>query len=98
MSAAGKDWKVIAREKRDSINASIPGEWRISNVPSATEQRDVTGKFIQQYLNEKEIEITEADAVQISKKTKTGQWKAVDIAKAFCHRAALAHQLVPLNP
>lgn len=98
MSSETKDWKTIAKEKRDSIIASIPNEWRISNVPSVQEQRDVTGKFIQQYLGKNEIEITETDAVGIAKKTKTGQWKAVDVAKAFCHRAALAHQLVATQP
>ncbi|KAI9691188.1 MAG: Acetamidase [Bathelium mastoideum] len=94
MNAVTNDWRAIAKEKRDSISASIPHEWRIPGVPSAQEQRDVTGKFIQQYLNEKEREITETDAVGISKKTKTGQWKAIDVARAFCHRAAIAHQLV----
>ena len=96
MNSENKSWKATAKEKRDSILASIPSEWRISNIPSAKEQRDVTGKFIQQYLDEKEIEITETDAIGIAKKTKTGQWKAVDVAKAFCHRAALAHQLVAI--
>ncbi|KAF2239495.1 amidase [Viridothelium virens] len=94
MTSEIKDWKAVAKEKRDAITASIPSEWHISNIPSAADQRDVTGKFIQQYLNEKEVEITETDAVGIAKKTKTGQWKAVDVTKAFCHRAALAHQLV----
>ena len=98
MNSESKDWRAVAQEKRDSITASIPSEWHISNVPSAQAQRDVTGKFIQQYLDQKEIEITETDAVGIAKKTKTGQWKAVDVAKAFCHRAALAHQLVVMQP
>jgi amidase len=42
------DWKKIAAEKRDSVLALVPEEWRIPAPPSAEEQRDVTGKFIQQ--------------------------------------------------
>ncbi|KAI9712711.1 MAG: Acetamidase [Bogoriella megaspora] len=94
MASETSDWKAIAKQKRDSIFASIPSEWHISSVPSVKEQRDVTGQFIQQYLSGREIEITETDAVDIGKKTKTGQWTAVEVTKAFCHRAALAHQLV----
>jgi amidase len=96
MATESKDWQTSAREKRESIIASIPEEWHISNVPSAQEQRDVTGDFIRQYLTEREIEITETDAVGIARRTRTGRWKAVEVTKAFCHRASLAHQLVSI--
>ncbi|KAK8196097.1 hypothetical protein M8818_007250 [Zalaria obscura] len=88
------DWKEIAAGKRESVLALIPQEWRIPPPPPAEEQRDVTGSFIQQYLDKKEIEITETDAVGIVNKTTTGEWSAEEVAKAFCHRAAIAHQLV----
>lgn len=91
------DWKQVAANKRDSVLALIPAEWRIPPPPPASEQRDVTGKFIQQYLSKQEIEITETDAVGIVKKTSSGAWSAYDVAKAFCHRAAIAHQLVGIN-
>ncbi|KAG9948151.1 amidase, partial [Aureobasidium melanogenum] len=88
------DWRQIAAEKRDSVLALIPEEWRIPAPPSAEEQRDVTGKFIQQYLDPREIEITETEATEIVKKTSSGEWTAVEVTKAFCHRSAIAHQLV----
>lgn len=88
------DWKKIGKDKAESVLAKIPQEWRIKHVPSAEQQRDVTGAFIQQYLDRKEIEITETDAVGIVNKTTAGVWSAVEVAKAFCHRAAVAHQLV----
>ena len=88
------DWKAVAKQKADSVNALIPSEWRLDKVPSAQEQRDVTGPYIQQFLSQQEIRITETDATGIVAHTTTGQWKAVDVAKAFCHRAAIAHQLV----
>ncbi|OBW66757.1 MAG: hypothetical protein AUREO_031780 [Aureobasidium pullulans] len=88
------DWRQIATQKRDSVLGLIPEEWRIPAPPSVDEQRDVTGKFIQQYLNTQEIEITETDAVGIVEKTSNGTWTAVEVTKAFCHRSAIAHQLV----
>lgn len=89
------DWQKLAKEKRDSVHALIPKAWLLpSPVPSASEQRDVTGKYIQQFLSPAEIEITETDAVGIVKNTTSAKWKARDVAEAFCHRAALAHQMV----
>jgi len=63
-------------------------------VPSAQEQTDVTGKYIQQFLSPREVEITETDAVGIVKNTTSRIWKAREVAEAFCYRAALAHQMV----
>jgi len=88
-------WETLAKEKRDSVNALIPKKWLVTSpVPSAAEQRDVTGGYIQQFLSPREIEITETDAVGITKNTTAGIWKAREVAEAFCHRAALAHQMV----
>lgn len=88
-------WEALAKEKRDAVNGLIPKDWLLpSPLPPATEQRDVTGKYIQQFLSEKEIEITETDAVGIVKKTTSAIWTAKEVVKAFCHRAALAHQMV----
>lgn len=89
-----QDWKTIAQQKRDALNSLIPREWRIPEIPPVEKQRDVTGPYIQQFLSQKEVEITETDAVGIVQKTTTGRWTALEVARAFCHRAALAHQLV----
>lgn len=86
-------WEILAKEKREAVNALIPPKWLLSSIPSVEEQRDVTG-YIQQFLSPRELEITETDAVGIVQKTTTGIWKARDVTEAFCHRAALAHQLV----
>lgn len=90
------DWKAKAEAKRDSVLNLIPEKWRIAKVPSKEEQRDVTGQYIHQFLSKREIEITETDAVGIAKQTASGSWSAVEVTEAFCHRAALAHQLVSL--
>ena len=92
-----QDWESKASAKRQAILDSIPQKWRLDSIPSVQEQRDVTGKYVQQFLSAKEVEITETDAVGIAKQTATGAWSAVDVAEAFCHRASLAHQLVRYN-
>lgn len=88
-----ESWEQKAAAKRDSILALIPEEWRISNPP-IEDQVDVTGSYVHQFLTPREIEITETTADEIVKKTVAGLWSAVEVTKAFCHRAALAHQLV----
>ncbi|KAK4540735.1 hypothetical protein LTR36_008950 [Oleoguttula mirabilis] len=88
------DWKAKGKAKADAVLSLIPKEWRLETIPSIEEQRDVTGPYIQQFLSAHEIAITETDAVGIVAQTTAGAWTAVDVARAFCHRAALAHQLV----
>lgn len=94
MTSSTQNWQQRATAKRDSVNALIPPEWRVSKLPTREEQKDITGSYLHQYLSKQEVEITETDAVGIAEKTTTGKWKAVDVTKAFCHRAALVHQLV----
>lgn len=95
--ATESSWLTQGEAKRQSILNAIPTKWRLADpVPPATELRDVTGSYIQQYLSDREIEITESDAVDIVAQTTTGRWSAVEVTEAFCHRAALAHQLVRL--
>jgi amidase len=91
-----EDYKKLAATKRDAILASIPQKWRLEKIPSREEQKDVTGSYVQQFLSKKEIEITETDVVGIAKQTTSGNWSAVEVTEAFCHRASLAHQLVGL--
>ncbi|GME23614.1 putative general amidase protein [Neofusicoccum parvum] len=88
-----KNWQEIAAAKRAAILDSIPKEYIIKNLPTPEQQRDVTGTFIHQYLSAREIEITETDAVGIVAKTTSGEWTAVEVTKAFIHRASIAHQL-----
>lgn len=89
-------WQNAAAKKREEISALIPKEWRVDGLPSVKEQVDVTG-FVKQYLSEEELSITESDAEKIVEKTTSGEWTAEKVTRAFCHRAALAHQMVRLH-
>jgi amidase len=86
-------WENTATQKREAILAAIPSEWRLEKLPSVEEQTDVTD-YVKQYLNEKELEITESSADVIAKTVAEGKWTAEEVTRAFCHRAAVAHQLV----
>ncbi|KAL7930685.1 amidase signature domain-containing protein [Trichoderma chlorosporum] len=89
-----QNFETLAESKAKAILNAIPERWRLSiAVPSAEQQRDITGAYIQQFLAASEIEITETDAVGILQQTTTGKWSARDVTEAFCHRAAIAHQL-----
>ena len=94
MGSGITSWQDVAGAKFQAISDSIPHAWKLSSVASSEENRDVTGSTVTENLSQYEVEITESDAVQIVAKTSSGQWKAVDVANAFCHRASLAHQLV----
>lgn len=91
MHSETPSWQKAAQAKRQAILDAIPQKWRIQYD---TLPIDVTGGFIQGYLTPREIEITEADAVAITAQTTVGNWSAVEVTEAFCHRAAIAHQLV----
>jgi amidase len=88
------DWKTLAQIKRDSVKSLIPKPWLLPfSLPPADQQRDIT-RYIQNFLTPQEVIITETDAVGIVQRTTSGLWKSVEVAEAFCHRAALAHQMV----
>jgi amidase len=95
MGSISVTWQELAEKKRQSLLDLIPLEWRIPRpIPSAKEQRDVTGEYTHQFLSSREIEITETDAAEIVRLVRGGSWTATEVTTAFCHRAALGHQLV----
>ena len=48
----------------------------------------------EKHLSLSEIKITSLSAVELLSRISKGQYKAVEVARAFAHRAAIAHQLV----
>jgi amidase len=90
-------WEDTANRKREAILAAIPAEWRLEKLPSVDEQTDVT-EYVKQYFDKKELDITESSADVIARTVAEGKWTAEDVTRAFCHRAAVAHQLVRRIP
>ncbi|CAK7198622.1 hypothetical protein SEUCBS139899_001286 [Sporothrix eucalyptigena] len=94
MGSTAPGWQDKAEAKRQAVLDLIPAAWRLPTpLPTSEAQPDVTGTYVQQFLSAREIELTEADATTIVAHTTTGQWTATEVVSAFCHRAAIAHQL-----
>lgn len=102
MSGINESWEAKAAAKRASILASIPQEWRLTKdeVEWAEQQRDLAKtampKFIDKLLDETEKAIVNLDSVPIVEGIKSKKFTAVQVAKAFCKTAAIAHQIVRL--
>jgi amidase len=96
MASQEEQWKTISERARRKLADSIPSEWRIpqEQLP-ADDVLDVTEFPAKSGLLEaKELEITESLATEIVSRIAKGEWRAVEVARAFCKRAAIAHQLV----
>ena len=94
-SIAPSDWRRAVSVKRASMANAIPPAWRLSDdeIPSSTILKDLTS-FITRFLSPLEQQITTAPVSVLLSNVSSSQWSAVEITRAFCHRAALAHQLV----
>ncbi|CAG7555245.1 unnamed protein product [Fusarium equiseti] len=88
-------WKDRAAAKRAETLNKIRPEWRLSDddLERANQQRDITGPFIEQFLDQDEISMTSMTSVPLLKTLAERKWSAVQVATAFCRRAAVAHQI-----
>ena len=97
-TVAPSDWRKAVSVKRASIADAIPPAWRLNDeeIPSAAILKDLTS-FITRFLSPLEQQITTASVSVLMSNICSFQWSAVEVTRAFCHRAALAHQLVSGN-
>ncbi|OCL14642.1 amidase [Glonium stellatum] len=87
-------WQLVSRQKKDEQVSRIPKGWLLSSSPppDLTNYLDVPRKC--GLLNGQELEITEKyDATALAHEISSRRLKSYDVVKAFCKRAALAHQL-----
>lgn len=82
------------RVKKAEQQSKIPSEWLIEAPPDTTVNvLDLPTTY--GILTDFEIEITELDDVALLlEKLAKGVWSAVDVTRAYCKRAIIAHQLV----
>ncbi|KAH7003234.1 amidase signature domain-containing protein [Fusarium venenatum] len=88
-------WKDISVKKTEALNSSIPQEWRIPQdlLPPA-DQADVTEwPETSSWFTKDELAITSLTATELIQKLASGTFKSEDVTRAFCKRAAAAHQL-----
>lgn len=85
------DWEGRASAKKGSVAAAIPVEWRLKG--SFLECSDVRN-IPSTHLSEHEKMITELPPMDVLTNIHASVWSAEDVTKAYCHRAAISHQLV----
>ena len=100
IDVSGSSWKELAAKKRSALLASIPAEWRIpAELRPPESQLDVTKwPETSEWFTQSELTITECDANDLISKLASGELKSEEVTRAFCKRAAAAHQLVSPPP
>lgn len=88
-------WEEVGEKARARLDASIPSEWRIK-MPAADQANVMDVPFLSGLFSEREILITTSSATHIVDIVAKGEWRAEEVTRAFCKRAAVAHQLVRL--
>ena len=89
-------WEDIGKQARAKLLESIPPEWRLpeDKLPPADQANVLDVPFNSGLFTEHEILITTSSATHIVQAIASGEWKSIEVTRAFCKRAAVAHQLV----
>ncbi|CAF2517053.1 unnamed protein product [Rotaria sp. Silwood2] len=89
-------WEEIVDKKRKALFALIPEKWYIPSGQLPAESQRSVVSFIEQsnLLTAEELAITELTVKQLAGKIASGEYTATQVCQAYCHRAAIAHQLV----
>ncbi|ROW14069.1 hypothetical protein VPNG_04082 [Cytospora leucostoma] len=94
--AQQETWEEIGARKRASLLASIPKEWLIPSelLPPASQDDVTTWPESSGWFTPDELAITNLTASELVPKLASGALRSVDVTRAFCKRAAAAHQLL----
>lgn len=87
-------WETIAAQKQKTQKESIPKEWLLKSLPSkdVLDVRDIPRSC--GILTGKELDITEQhDATSLILALRERTYTSLEVATAFCKRAAIAQQL-----
>lgn len=99
-SHTSSPWVTIARRKRAARDAAIPTQWRIPSSllphdpPTLSHGAQSVLHVPAQILSAAELEITEGyNVASLLSAIARKKYTAAQVVDAFCHRAAVAHQL-----
>jgi amidase len=89
-------WEESVDKKRKALATLIPEQWRIPTNQLPTESIRSVVSFIEKssLLTTEELTITELTVQELAQQIASGKYTAVQVCQAYCHRAAIAHQLV----
>lgn len=93
-----EEWQKLAAKKRQSILDRIPKKWLLTEaqIEEAKQQRDLTGSYIEKFLDPVQVKITKLDGALLHEALAEGRLTATEVTIAFCRAAAVAHQIVSL--
>ncbi|KAF2400842.1 amidase [Trichodelitschia bisporula] len=88
-------WEDIAALKRNLLLASIPPDWFLPDAIKPPDSQLNVTRFPAEsrFFTSRELELTSLGAASLLEKLASGAWSAVEVAEAYCKRAAVAHQL-----
>ncbi|KAK8851274.1 fatty-acid amide hydrolase (amidase) [Apiospora arundinis] len=88
-------WEQVAARKRKAVLDSIPAEWIIPDhlLPPKTQDDVTTFPETSGWFTAEELAITNSEALELLPKLASGELKSETVTRAFCKRAAAAHQL-----
>ena len=89
-------WQQLAAKKRAALAALIPESWRLTSdqLPAESERSVISFFEKSNLLTAEELTITEFKLEPLAQRIANGEYTATQVCQAYCHRAALAHQLV----
>ncbi|CEP62635.1 uncharacterized protein LALA0_S06e00210g [Lachancea lanzarotensis] len=89
-------WTTIVAEKRARTLSRIPNEWMHPNIIQDMAEKNVKNacKYLDGILPVDEVNITSLDATALVENIASKKLTSYQICYAFCHRAALAHQIL----
>ncbi|KJZ75310.1 hypothetical protein HIM_05236 [Hirsutella minnesotensis 3608] len=88
-------WKEIGARKRQALLDTIPKEWRIPAqlLPPADQDNVIDWPETSGWFTDEELAITDLTTSELLPRLASGDLKSEVVTKAFCKRAAAAHQL-----
>lgn len=96
MGSIGPSWQDVAAKRRNDINRKIPPSWLLSaemvknHIPIHLPRQS-------RLLSPDELHLTELSAVALLAAIRNRKYTSVQVTRAFCKRAAIAHQVVRLT-
>ncbi|SCU89358.1 LADA_0E15038g1_1 [Lachancea dasiensis] len=89
-------WVDRANSKRAHTLAQIPHEWIDPNVINEMKERGYvnTREYLDSVLPQNEVRITALTATELIERIRTRKLTSFEVCYAFCHRAALVHQIL----
>ncbi|CCD24170.1 putative amidase NDAI_0C05110 [Naumovozyma dairenensis CBS 421] len=89
-------WEDIVKEKRSQLYNKIPKEWRFDEKILNRLKADKTSlsKNLDLVCPELENEITHSTILKLKEKISSNTLTCYQVSYAFCHRAALIHQVL----